>query len=696
MAIPLLNRRARNQAQLEKKAADNARRPVPVTLTDGMIPARNIRLVPADEPERIPLADRPAPEIAPLDPARAARTAQWVAMKALAEARYLHKHTLNLAIWWAVGTARGVGMFWAWATSAGYARDAATLTRLADKAAAEGRESATTEYGKAAAQMRRAVELNRKAVWWKAALLAAGVVFLAVAAVAPGRTITGKDGEPANVGAPWWARILIAATWAGLSIREGRRTATKILELPDDDGPVTRDQIGTAFHDAGIPGVTTVGAPQYDRGRVILHVVLPPGTESREAISARNKVASALGKNRQCVSITQRPGAPENHVVVTVADRPIMDRARPSSPLTKASAWNVWAQGLPLGEDENGDPVTLPLTADGELTGWNALVFGIMRRGKSFSIMNLLVPYTLDPQADTVILEFKGDSPYEPLRHTSVKFVTSARVGIEAATRQGVDALEWLKQMVQQRQWALAAMSVDDNPKGKLTERLARTDPRFRLMIVVVDEFLNAAEASDEFTPLLDWLLRNGPSVGVTIVLGTQRATQKVMDGLRSYLPVRYCLPVVERSDSSMVLGSEHIQGVVDASALGDRTGIGYLQGSGHTRLVQTYSVDRRLLEELGGRAAPVTATDTGGDLPVSLAKTQVPLPVRVAGLFRPKDDGWVSSAELATRLGDGWDTRRIGKELRAVGVPVEMRQWRDADTGEKAGAYGVYRHHLP
>ena len=129
-------------------------------------------------------------------------------------------------------------------------------------------------------------------------------------------------------------------------------------------------------------------------------------------------------------------------------------------------------------------------------------------------------------------------------------------------------------------------------------------------LLIVIDEFGELLTAEPDFVDLLITIGRIGRSIGVHLLLSSQRIEAGKLRGLDSYLSYRIGLRTFSESESSVVLDTP------DAFHLPAIPGYGYLK-------VDT-SVYRRFRSgyvsgSVAGAVAPVLDADAGGPQPLLL-----------------------------------------------------------------------------
>ncbi len=216
-------------------------------------------------------------------------------------------------------------------------------------------------------------------------------------------------------------------------------------------------------------------------------------------------------------------------------------------------------------------PVPLGIGADGVVEvdlcrdGPHALVAGTTGSGKSELLQTLVAGLALASPPDRcsfLLVDFKGGAAFAEaasLPHT-VGLVTDLDA---AATGR---ALRSLTAELTRREALLAAAGAADIAALPDHVDLAR-------LVIVVDEFAGLAEELPEFVSGLVGIAQRGRSLGVHLVLATQRPGGVVSPEIRANCSLRLCLRTTDEADSRDVLG------VPDAARIpADRPGSGLLR----------------------------------------------------------------------------------------------------------------------
>jgi S-DNA-T family DNA segregation ATPase FtsK/SpoIIIE len=237
----------------------------------------------------------------------------------------------------------------------------------------------------------------------------------------------------------------------------------------------------------------------------------------------------------------------------------------------------------PVGASADG-VFSVSLVADGP----HALLAGTTGSGKSEFLRSLVASLAASTHPDEltfVLVDYKGGSAFDVcarLPHT-VGLVTD--LDGHLAQR----ALTCLEAELRYREEQLRAVGAADLPAYRDT---AADEPLPRLL-VVVDEFAALAKELPDFMASLIDVAQRGRSLGVHLLLATQRPQGVINDQIRANTNLRIALRVQDPADSVDVLG------VRTAAAIGRaQTGRGYVRlGAG---------------DVVGFQAALVTGPATG------------------------------------------------------------------------------------
>jgi DNA segregation ATPase FtsK/SpoIIIE, S-DNA-T family len=236
------------------------------------------------------------------------------------------------------------------------------------------------------------------------------------------------------------------------------------------------------------------------------------------------------------------------------------------------AAWDASPEGRSttalLGVGADG-PVRVDLRTDGP----HALVAGTSGAGKSELLQTLVASLALANMPDAlafVLIDYKGGSAFKACKDLPhcVGFVTDLDAHLAAR------ALVCLGAELKRREQLFSDAGAKD-----IEDYWARTGARLPRLVLVIDEFATLAEELPEFVSGIVGIGMRGRSLGVHLVLATQRPAGVVSADIRANVNLRVCLRVTSDADSSDVIGT------AAAARIGRRTpGRAYLR-TGHGEL---------------------------------------------------------------------------------------------------------------
>ena len=208
-----------------------------------------------------------------------------------------------------------------------------------------------------------------------------------------------------------------------------------------------------------------------------------------------------------------------------------------------------------------------PARADLVADGPHALLAGTTGSGKSELLISWLVQLALSRAPDRltlVLVDYKGGAAFGPL--AGLPHTAGVLTDLDPAGTQR--ALSSLEAEVHRRERILAAHGAKD--LSCLPPRVVVPD-----LVVAVDEF---ATLAGEHTEVLESLVRiaaQGRSLGIHLILATQRPQGAVSPAIRANTSLRVCLRVLDAADSRDVLGHD------GAARLGHHPGRVLVSGAG-------------------------------------------------------------------------------------------------------------------
>ncbi|WP_144711516.1 FtsK/SpoIIIE domain-containing protein [Curtobacterium pusillum] len=207
--------------------------------------------------------------------------------------------------------------------------------------------------------------------------------------------------------------------------------------------------------------------------------------------------------------------------------------------------------------------VVVGASADGEFAidiaaeGPHALVAGTTGSGKSEFLQALVVSLAMANRPDAlnfVLVDYKGASAFADcsrLPHT-VGMVTN----LDA--RETERALTSLDAELKRRETALRIpeLNVKDVDAAWAKDPDAAARNGLARLMIVIDEFAELKTEHPDFIDGLVRIARVGRSLGVHLVLATQRPSGVITPEMQSNINLRVALRVTDRADSTDVLGS--------------------------------------------------------------------------------------------------------------------------------------------
>ena len=258
------------------------------------------------------------------------------------------------------------------------------------------------------------------------------------------------------------------------------------------------------------------------------------------------RVGASLATLRDATPLRGEAGLPER---LGFRELAVQEGLDPTSATDVARAWT--GSGPPralVGATREG-PYWLDLADHGP----HALVGGTTGSGKSEMLQTLVAGLAVSSRPDDlgfVLIDYKGGSAFKEcarLPHV-MGLVTDLDESLTSR------ALTSLGAELKRRERVLAASGakdVDDHRRRRLTDLSL---PRLSRLVIVVDEFKMLADELPDFVAGLVQLAAIGRSLGVHLVLATQRPGGIVSADMRANVSLRVALRVRDRSDSDDVI----------------------------------------------------------------------------------------------------------------------------------------------
>lgn len=310
---------------------------------------------------------------------------------------------------------------------------------------------------------------------------------------------------------------------------------------------------------------------------------------------------------------------------------------------------------VPIGVNEDGRPALLDLK-ESALSGMgpHGLVVGATGSGKSELLRTLVTALSVTHPPEVlsfVLVDFKGGAAFAGL--ADLPHVSGMITNL-ADDLTMVDRMYLALFGEQQRRQKLLRDAGDvDNVREYQRRRaaglLGPDAPPLPYLLIVVDEFGELLAGRPDFINLFVAIGRLGRSLGMHLLLSSQRLEEGRLRGLESHLSYRICLRTFSAAESSLAIGTP------DAYHLPPVPGSAYLK------------VDTTIYERF--RAALVSAPDIS---PADRAG-EVPVPAPFTAAM-PKPAG--TAAETAVDAGRPTEMATAVARIRATGAAPAHQVW--------------------
>ena len=266
------------------------------------------------------------------------------------------------------------------------------------------------------------------------------------------------------------------------------------------------------------------------------------------------------------------------------------------------------------------------------------LLGGTTGAGKSQLLRSLVLSATLrypPERLGLILVDFKGSAGLGPLAQLPHALSVLSNFDVSAVER----ALEFLRADIHRREVDLQALGVNSYRDYLASCQAAGTIPRYPELLIVVDEFRMLIDSMPDAMAELMRIATIGRSLGLHLVLATQRPQGAISQDIRANIATSICLRVASAQDSYNLLEHESAAYISAAHP-----------GAGYVRLPD-------------GRSLPFRAPLVDAVPSISDAR-----PVQVLGL---EEDGWreLAAASAVQTLGGNEDELliRSAQQIRAL-----------------------------
>ena len=266
------------------------------------------------------------------------------------------------------------------------------------------------------------------------------------------------------------------------------------------------------------------------------------------------------------------------------------------------------------------------------------LLGGTTGAGKSQLLRSLVLSAALrypPERLGLILVDFKGSAGLGPLAQLPHALSVLSNFDVSAVER----ALEFLRADIHRREVDLQALGVNSYRDYLASCQAAGTTPRYPELLIVVDEFRMLIDSMPDAMAELMRIATIGRSLGLHLVLATQRPQGAISQDIRANIATSICLRVASAQDSYNLLEHESAAYISAAHP-----------GAGYVRLPDGRS--------LPFRAPLVDAVPSSSDA----------RPVQVLGL---EEGGWreLTAASAVQTLGGNEDELliRSAQQIRAL-----------------------------
>lgn len=341
--------------------------------------------------------------------------------------------------------------------------------------------------------------------------------------------------------APWLIVVVDAPSEPGVldrfgaSVADGWRVGISFVVLVERAGLIPTACRTSVGYDADHPALLSVDGPADER--------IPVVVADRISLEYAEQLARGLAPMLDAGTESPTSGRTTERLL-ELCDLTTV------TPALLAAHWSQQSASMtavPVGTTAAG-PLYVDLTVDGP----HALIAGSTGSGKSELLRALVLSLAASQPPDRlsmVLIDYKGGAAFAECAR--LPHACAVITDLDSSTTRR--ALVSIGAELRRREAAFARARVADLAAYHASDETVR-DPIARL-VLVVDEF---ASLADELPGFLDGLLgiaQRGRSLGVHLILATQRPAGIVSADMRANMPLRIALRVTEPAESVDVIG---------------------------------------------------------------------------------------------------------------------------------------------
>ncbi|MFB7673995.1 FtsK/SpoIIIE domain-containing protein [Kitasatospora purpeofusca] len=225
-------------------------------------------------------------------------------------------------------------------------------------------------------------------------------------------------------------------------------------------------------------------------------------------------------------------------------------RLEPPDPAALLARWRhrPAATSFLIGTGYDG-PLTLDLVRDGP----HALVAGTTGSGKSELLQSFVASLAAANRPDEltfVLVDYKGGSAFRECAELPHNLGMVTDLDAHLVER----ALESLGAELRRRERLLADVAAKDHPEYRSKRVADPTLPPLPRLLLVIDEFATLVREVPDFVPGLIGIAQRGRSLGIHLVLATQRPSGAVTSDIRANTNLRIALRVTDSTESQDII----------------------------------------------------------------------------------------------------------------------------------------------
>lgn len=453
------------------------------------------------------------------------------------------------------------------------------------------------------------------------------------------------------------------------------------------DQRLTNDLVLDALCSIGIPkmtdpaGIELTYGVKPTRSGYNIDLTLPRGVEATEVMEKRGKLSSALQRGIGTVWPSVGPRH-EGHLMLFISHEDMSKARQKPWPLLRSGAVDIF-NSVPMFTDQRGDWVELRIATTSGVVG------AIPRMGKTYFLRELGLVGALDVRVEEYVFELKGTGDLSCLKLVAHYYSDSDE---EEDIAEHLLVMRKLREERRRRAKVIRSLPNEQCPRSEVTTELAsRKSLGLHPILVEVDEVQVWTEhevkaVREEFTAILEDLVRRGPAVGIMVYVATQKVDAKsIPTGISSNAATRLCFKVNDATSNNQILGPGSYANGLRATMFDFEKdkGIAYLKAGGPCQIVRTvHALDKVESDKVALRARALRKTAdrlTGyaaGD-EMESEEEQVVLLDDVRRVMGNADamhlnDIATGLAEFRPAAWGSMNARSLGSQLRTADVRVE------------------------